>query len=105
MTALEFIKFRPDWMTKSFKRAELAFDSDVLAMKAKESIKDYKNDSDYNETLDLLYDVTMSCDKQKAIDWARYYMKTAIVYGLDSQNLDWKTKFLAAHDLLEALTA
>lgn len=105
MTALEFIKFRPDWMTKNFKRAERAFDSDVLAMKAKESIKNYKNDSDYNETLDLLYDVTMSCSKQEAIKWAEYYMKTAIVYGLDSQNLDWKTKFLASHDLLEALTA
>lgn len=105
MTALEFIKFRPDWMAKSFKRAERAFDSDVLAMKAKESIKNYKNNSDYNETLELLYDVTMSCSKQEAIKWAEYYMKTAIVYGLDSKNLDWRTKFLASYDLLEALTA
>ena len=46
----------------------------------------------------------MSCNEQEAVNWMKYYMANAIAYGIQTKNLDWRTKFLAAWDLFLELT-
>lgn len=103
MTGYEFTRFKADYTSKV--KAQ-AYDTSVVAMKAKMSFEneDYKN-TDYEDAKDWFIDSTMSCNKDEAIGWMKYYMANAIAYGIQTRNLDWKTKFLAAYDLFNELVA
>lgn len=84
------------------------YDARVLAFKCEASFgrsgKDYHEEPDYIDAKDWMLETTMSCNKQEAIEWMKFYMGKAIAYGIESKNLDWKTKFLAAWDLFHSLT-
>lgn len=100
MNAYEFTRFESDFTSKV---KAPAYDARIVAMMAARSFekncKDYKQDPDYIEARHVFIDTTMSCNQREAVQWLQYYMANAIAYGIQTKNLDWKTKFLAAWDL------
>ena len=59
----------------------------------------------YLDAKDWFIETTMSCDQSEAIRWMQYYMSNAIAYGIQTKDLDWRTKFLAAYDLFNSLVS
>ena len=106
MTGYEFTRFEADFTSKV--KAQ-AYEASVVAMKIKEAFqksgKNFWEEADYKDAKDWFIDSTMSCDKQEAINWMKYYMANAIAYGIETKNLDWRTKFMAAWDLFRGLTS
>lgn len=106
-TMLDLNKISEESKHKERKLAK-CYDANILAFKCEASFskngKDYHDDPDYIDAKDWMLETTMSCDKKEAIEWMKFYMGKAIVYGIESKNLDWKTKFLAAYDLFLELT-
>lgn len=84
-----------------------SFDASTIALKIEynNSTVDLRNDADYVSAKDWFIETTLSCSKEEAIKWMEYYMSNAIAYGIKTKNLDWRTKFLAAWDLFNSLTA
>ena len=105
MTGYEFTRFEADFTSKV--KAQ-AYDAAVVATHAMKAFEqdglDYKEDADYVDAKDWFIDTTMSCDEKEAIGWMQYYMANAIAYGIQTKNLDWRTKFLAAWDLFNSIT-
>ena len=105
MTGYEFTRFEADFTAK-MKAKNLAFDSKTLQMACVKSVgEDYKNNADYKDAKEWFIETTMSCDQEEAVNWMKYYMSNAIAYGIQTQNLDWRTKYLAAYDLFNSLVA
>lgn len=102
LNGCEFVRFEANYADKV--KAQ-AYDASVLAWKCKSSISgDYKEQADYKDASFWFYEVTSSCDRKEAIDWMKYFMMNAVAYGIQTKNLDWKTKFLAAYDIFVELT-
>lgn len=102
MTGYEFIKFRPSQGYRN--KAEL-YDADelkdLLLMRNKE--KDLRDQRDYKDAQGAFIDCTMSCDREEAIGWMRFWMGKAIAYGLQTHDKKWGYFFLAAYDLRSEL--
>lgn len=105
MNGYEFTRFEADFTSKSKARA---YEASVVAMQVmhiyESNSKDYKDEADYIDAKNWFYETTMSCNKAEAINWMKYYMANAIAYGIQTKNLDWRTKFLAAYDIFNELT-
>ena len=105
MNGYEFTKFESDYTSKV--KAQ-AYEASVVAMQAAHAFEvnciDYKEEDDYKDAQYWFIETTMSCNKEERISWMKYYMANAIAYGIQTKNLDWKTKFLAAWDLFEEIT-
>lgn len=105
MTGYEFTKFDADHTSKV--KAQ-GYEACVVAMQCKQAYeksgKTFWLESDYQDAKDAMIDVTMSCDREEAIKWMKYFMANAIAYGIQTKSLDWRTKFLAAWDLFRGLT-
>ncbi len=103
MTGYEFTRFEADFTSKTKSQA---YDASTVAFQIGYNNPgvDFRQDSDYADAKDWFCDSTMSCDKKEAINWMKYYMANAIAYGIQTKNLDWRTKFLAAWDLFNELT-
>ena len=103
MNGYEFTRFEADFTTKVKAKA---YDAGTVAFKIEcnNKGKDLRADADYADAQSWFIDSTMSCDKQEAITWMEYYMANAIAYGIQTKNLDWRTKFLAAYDMFIELT-
>lgn len=102
MNGYEFTRFDADFTSKVKANA---YDADVVAMKAMEALgTNYKQNEDYTDAHYWFIETTMSCNEEEAINWMKYYMADAIAYGIQTKNLDWRTKFLAAYDIFVSLT-
>lgn len=103
LNGYEFTRFEADFTSKTKAKA---YDADVVAMKCEEAFgeKNYKGSEDYQDAKDWFIETTVSCDKKEAINWMKYYMANAIAYGIQTKNLDWRYKFMAAFDLFNMLT-
>ena len=105
MTGYEFTRFEADFTNKVKSQA---YEASVVAMQAMHNFEicneDYKENADYIDAKNWFVETTMSCDKDEAVNWMKYYMANAIAYGIQTKNLDWRTKFLAAWDLFKSLT-
>ena len=105
LNGYEFTRFEADFTSQL--KAQ-AYDADVVAMQAMHAFErageDYKEAPDYIDAKDWFIETTMSCDHDEAVNWMKYYMANAIAYGIQTKNLDWRTKFLAAWDLFEHIT-
>lgn len=105
MTGYEFTRFDADYTSKIKAKS---YEASVVAMQAERAFyingKDYKEEADYQDAKDWFYETTMSCNEAEAINWMKYYMANAIAYGIQTKNLDWRTKFLAAWDIFVELT-
>lgn len=106
MTGYEFTKIDLDFT--SVLKAK-AYDASVVAMQAMQAFDkvgvDYQADPDYKDAKYWFIETTMSCDQDEAVNWIKFYMVNAIAYGIQTKNLDWRTKFLAAWDLFKDLTS
>lgn len=105
LNGYEFTRFEADFTNKV--KAQ-QYDASIIAFKCEEafgkSCKDCHEDPDYIDSTHWFIETTMSCGKDEAINWMKYYMANAIAYGIETKNLDWRTKFLAAWDLFLSLT-
>lgn len=105
MNGYEFTRFTADFTSKV--KAQ-SYEASVVAMQAERAFglngKDYKEEPDYIDAKEWFLETTMSCNEAEAINWMKYYMANAIAYGIQTKNLDWRTKFLAAWDLFKHLT-
>lgn len=102
MTAREFIdSYRPSLMAcvKS-----MNYKADDVAKRIKDGDPELVLTDDYRETMDVYIDETESCDVGEAVSWMIHTGKTAIMYGIDTKNLDWKVKFIVAWDISHRLT-
>lgn len=104
MNGYEFTRFEADY-TNKVKAG--AYDASTVAFKIEYNNPgvDFRTDADYIDASQWMIDSTMSCDLKEAINWMKYYMVNAIAYGIETKNLDWRTKFLTAYDLFNKLTA
>lgn len=105
MNAYEFTRMDVDFTCVLKARA---YDANVVAIMAKEvfdkSGVNYKDIPDYKDSMHWFIETTMSCDEQEAVNWMKFYMVNSIAYGIQTKNLDWRTKFLAAYDIFNDLT-
>ena len=69
------------------------------------SLPDYKQNEDYRESSRVLFDaIQNSGSRTNAIEWAKHFMVKAIAYGIQTKNLDWRTKFIAAYEIYTSLS-
>ena len=105
MKGYEFTRFEADFTANM--RAK-SYEASVVAEQARQAFEkagtDYKADADYEDAKHWFLETTMSCDHDEAVNWMKYYMANAIAYGIQTKNLDWRTKFLAAWDIFVSLT-
>ena len=105
MNGYEFTRFEADFTSNLKARA---YDAETVKMKAVKAFEnqgiDYKTLPDYEDAHHWFIETTMSCDEKEAINWMLYYMANAIAYGIQTKNLDWRTKFLAGYDIFQSLT-
>lgn len=102
MNAYEFTRFEADF-TNTLKAKSYNITDMAKKIYATSGGRDFRKDSHYKECEDMYVELTMSCDKKEAIGWMQYWMVNAIAYGIQTKNLDWKCKFLAAYDLYNSL--
>lgn len=102
MTGYEFTRFEADFTSKLKARN---YDVKAVALKIKNNNPniDFRAEEDYSDSKSWMVDTTMSCNLEEAISWMKYYMLNAIAYGIETKNLDWRTKFLAAYDIYNNL--
>lgn len=103
MTGYEFTRFEADFTSKVKARAYEA-SVVVFQIEYKNPNVNFRSEADYIDAKHWFIETTMSCDEDEAINWMKYYMANAIAYGIETKNLDWRTKFLAAWDLFVSLT-
>lgn len=105
MNGYEFTRFESNFTSKQ--KAQF-YDAGVVRMQAVRAFEnqgiDYKTLPDYEDAKHWFIETTMSCNKNEAIEWMKYYMSNAIAYGIQTKNLDWRTKFLAGYDIFNSLT-
>lgn len=102
MTIREFLDdYRPSLMAcvKS-----MEYKAPDVAKRIMETTPGIRETEDYGKTMDEYIDYTSSCDLGEAVSWMVHVGKSAIQYGLDTKNLDWKTKFIVAWDICHNLT-
>lgn len=102
MTGYEFTRFDADYTSKC---KASAYEASIVAFQIEYNSKteDLRLNPDYIDAKEWFIDTTMSCDREEATNWMKYYMANAIAYGIQTKNLDWRTKFLAAYDLYNGL--
>lgn len=103
MNGYEFTRFEADFTAKV--KAQHYDVVEVQRSIVARANTDLRKTADYDDAKDWFIDTTMSCTQREAISWMNYYMANAIAYGIQTKNLDWRTKFLAAYDLFIELTA
>ena len=97
LSAYEFARIESDFTAKG---KAMAYDIDVVAyLILKRADVDLRKTVDYRTCKDVFVELTMSCEKDEAKNWMRYWMANAMSYGNQTRNLDWRTKFLAAYDI------
>lgn len=103
MTGYEFTRIDLDFTSRM--KAQ-AYDAGTVAFQIEYNNPgvDLRADEDYKDAEHWFIETTMSCNEQEAIEWMKYYMANAIAYGIQTKNLDWRTKFLAAYDLFNHIT-
>lgn len=81
-----------------------AYDVKVVAFQIEYSNPEvnFRENKEYQDAKDSYIDMTMSCDRDEAKDWMKYFMSNSIAYGICTKNLDWRPKFLAAFDLFNS---
>lgn len=94
MSPSEFFKYDAgiDALPKARK-----YDKEAIADKLVKEEEIRKN-TDYQQTMYWILKTATKFDQDEAIDWMNYYMEVAIAYGIETKNLDWKTKFMACWD-------
>ena len=104
MNAYEFTRFDADY---TYKARAYACETSVVALQIELAHKDCdaREQVHYTECKDVFIELTMSCNKQEAIKWMKYWMANALAYGIKTKNVDWQYKFLAAYDLFNSLTS
>lgn len=101
MSGYEFTRLDVDYTARL--KAE-KYDLSKVARKAMESLRyHYEVEDDYQDAKCWFLETTMSCDREEVIGWMKFYMLNAIAYGIQTKNLDWRTKFLAAYDIYKSL--
>lgn len=65
--------------------------------------RDFTQEPAYKEADNIFFEITSSCTKTEAMNWLKFYMVSAIGYGVKTKNSDWMHKFLAARDLYEEI--
>lgn len=104
MTGYEFTRFEANFTTK-LKIKNFAFDIKAVEFHIDyNSREDLRKTADYEDAKFWFIETTSSCIKEEAINWMSYYMMNAVAYGMETKNLDWRTKYLAAYDLFMSLT-
>ena len=63
-----------------------------------------RNSREYKTAQSLIIDETMSCDRDEAINWMKFYMKDALRQGNGTKNEELRAEFLAAYDLYKSLS-
>ena len=98
MNAYEFTRFDADFTAKA---KAGAYDIRTLAflIDYHDKEKALRQSGDYADCKETFIELTMSCTEEEAKRWMEYWMANAIAYGLETQNRDWRTKFLAAYDI------
>lgn len=79
------------------------YDADALAFRVTYQNEKLRESEAYENEVDRLIDVTMSCNRREAILWLVKFMEDAIKYGIETRDLGWKTRFLAAYDICSDL--
>lgn len=102
MTGYEFTRFDADF-TCMLKAKSYDVDTIAFQIDYNNPGVDFTKDPDYEDAHYWFIETTMSCTKEEAINWMKYYMSNAIAYGIQTKNLDWRTKFLAALDIFSNL--
>ena len=101
MEAYEFANFNPDRKCMSLVQSKYACED--VAQKIIRTFsakgKDYRKEKDYKESSRVFIELTMSCDEFECISWMEHWMATAMAYGIQTKNLDWQTKFMAAWNI------
>lgn len=98
MTAYDFIRLEPD--RNNLRKADL-YDAGILEeiLVGTNYNKNLREQKEYKQAEGAFIDCTMSCDRDEAIGWMRYWMGKAIAYGLATKDKNWGYFFLAAYDL------
>lgn len=102
MNAYEFTRFEADYTSK-VKASAYDVETVRLQIELANPEVDFRKDADYQDAKNMFIETTMSCDREETVNWLKYYMSNAIAYGIETKNLDWRTKFLAARDLFNYL--
>ncbi len=98
MDGYRFLRFEasPEYQLRAQGYAEKAAE---LAGRLTEGAEDIRSTSGYKDSKEWLMMATEGAEEHLKAEWMRYYMVNAIAYGLQTKGLDWREKFLAAHDL------
>ena len=95
MTGYEFMRFEADspyqYKAQEYNREKVA--QQVLLSRDGDILRDKDG---YQDAKEWFLEKIMDCEKWEAIEWMTYYMVNAIAYGLQTKDLGWKEKFLAA---------
>lgn len=103
MTAQEFIRL--DYNVLELEKVKGKYSNPKAVAKQVESKMkiNLREQVKYEESKDLFIELTMSCDKEEAKRWMTTWMLSAILYGINSGDLDWRYFFLASYDILESI--
>jgi hypothetical protein len=63
----------------------------------------FRDTQDYEIVKDWLIETTMSCDRDEAKNWMKFYMADALECSNGEQNNMLRAEFLAAYDILQEL--
>lgn len=97
MNAYDFINYKAG---DKHKAEAVKYDLGAVASKilASNAGKDLRQEEEYKNTQCAYFDATGACDRRECMRWMKYFMRSAIAYGLQTQNKDWIIKFLVAYD-------
>ena len=103
MTAYEFIRSENNYLKKH--PTNRGYDANIIARNIidRNPGKDVRSMSQYIEAEDAFLDATMSCSRNEALDWMKYFMANAMAYGWETYDKHWMFFFLAAYDIYESL--
>lgn len=105
MNGHDFTRIDVDFTAK-IKARKYSFNEVAVRLeRAVNGLANLRVTEDYEDAKYWFVDTTMSCDLEEAIGWMKFYMENAIAYGIQTKNLDWRTKFLAAYDLFNELAS
>ena len=102
MTAYEFTRFDVDFTAKV--KAQ-AYDANVIALQIEYAHKEDspREHEEYEDAKHTFIELTMSCDREEALGWMRFWMVNALAYGIATKERDWQYKYLAAYDLQKSI--
>lgn len=79
------------------------YNVDIVALQLTGGTTDHRKNPKYKIADNLYFDLTSSCTKQEAKNWAVYFISNSLAYGIQMQDMDWVYMFLAAYDLYKEL--